>query len=217
MRILINDAPHTEEIYRRIFESSGYESNELIFQSSFENTHALMVQQLEINQLHIDLIITNQDSALGRAGVLQADRLRFFKNQLVSSYSNRNFRIAAIPLILYSDTEVTGPLPFGYSAAVQKNQEGYHDPFIRQCETAVRAWRRQVLEDMEILHLKARGLANFPHSKEAKDYFSRVVPRAEHYFSNVTKALSLEFIRCPVVLPYDWIQLTNVHLEQPYT
>jgi protein involved in ribonucleotide reduction len=46
----------------------------LIFQSSFENTRAFMVQQLEINKLNIDLIITNQDVEQGRAGLLQADQ-----------------------------------------------------------------------------------------------------------------------------------------------
>jgi hypothetical protein len=216
MRILINDVPHTEETYRRIFRSFGYESNELIFQSSFENTRAFMVQQLEINKLHIDLIITNQDAEQGRAGVLQADQLRFFKNQLVSSYSNRNFRIAAIPLILYSDVDITDRPLIGYSATVQKNQEGFHDTFIRQSEAAVKTWRRLVLEDLESLRLTIRGLANFPYSKAAKDYFTRAIPRAEHYFFNLTKTFSLEFIQCPSILSYDWIQLTSARIEQPH-
>lgn len=216
MRILINDTEDNKESYHRIFQSVGYERNELIFRSGWEDTRVFITQQLEKRKLHVDGIITNKDAEDDQQGPLQADQLCFLKNQLVSSCSGGNLRIAAIPLILYSTHESKEWSSFGYDAVVEKNKEGDHRYFIRQCESVIRQSRRQLLEDLEGLRLKIGNLLHFPHSKIAKDYFIRVTPRADYYFSNVTKALSLEFIKSPAVLPYDWLRHDLKEIEQPY-
>ncbi len=94
LKILINDFETEKEKHYRIFSSSGYESNELIFCKSFKQSKSFLIDFLEKRKLHIDLIITNESSS-----VLRASGFCCFKNSLTTSYSNSNFRICSIPLI----------------------------------------------------------------------------------------------------------------------
>jgi len=216
MRILINDSPGTESQYMQIFLEKGYEHNELIFRDGFADTQAFVEQQLEKNRLHIDLIITSRDEEGSRFERMAADKLCYFKNQLTSAYSKGNLRIAAIPLVLYSTAERSALHTFGFDAIVQKNKEGDHRQFVRECERLIRNARRTVLDDLDNLRLKVEDLSLFPYSLKAKEYFKLVRPRADHYFTNLTKAVSQEFIKCPTFLNYDWLHLTQEEMERPY-
>jgi hypothetical protein len=150
VRILINDFEETKEQYFKTFESFGYESNELIFCKSFESAKDFITNHLERKKLHIDLIITN-DSKESDLDILKASELHFFKNHLTTSYSKRNFRISSIPTILYSKNE-TRSVKFhtSFSSIIQKNENGEHGYFIRECERVIRDWRKLLFTASQI-------------------------------------------------------------------
>jgi len=215
MRILINDVEESRESYINIYQSVGYEPNELIFRNGFEETRAFLLH-LEKNKLHIDLIVTNKDEDTDRKGILGAENLLFLKHRIPSSYSKGNFQIAAIPIILYSSVETKTWGNIGYDAVVQKNTEGEHGYFVLQSEKVIKNWRCRVLEDLDALELKPSDLRHFPFSNQARNYFARIRPKAEYYFTEQTEVLSLEYIKSPRVLEYDWIQMNLAGIEQPY-
>jgi len=214
VRILINDFDDTREQYFKIFDSFGYENNELIFSNSYESTKNFIETHLEKNKLHIDLIITNNTHDLGN-DILKANELCYLKNNLTASFSKTNFRICSIPIMLYSKNETKSiQLQSGFSSIVQKNEYGEHEYFIRECERSIKDWRKLLHTDLEELEIKLEGLPQFFHSDFfRKYYFHKISSNAEHYFANKTKIVSLEFIKCPTTLNYDWVILNNHQIE----
>ena len=215
MRILINDFAETEEQYIKTFGSFGYEDNELIFSKSFESTKDFIITHLEKKKLHIDLIITNDSKESGN-DILKANELHFFKNSLTTSFSKRNFRISSIPTILYSKNE-TKSLQFqsSFSSIIQKNENGKHSYFIRECERVVKDWRKLLFNDLEALEIKLEQLPQFIGSDFFKKYyFKKISNNSDHYFANKTKIVSTEFIKAPTTLNYDWVVLSSKEIEQ---
>jgi hypothetical protein len=215
MKILINDHFHTQENYQNIFGSYGYERNELIFRNSFQETKEFIVEQLANRKQHIDLIITNETSREGQSDILKSQELWYLKHSLAEDYSNNNFRISSIPIILYSDNENKTRELFGYDAIVQKNSSGKHDYFLNRTESTILSWRNKLLADLDVLGIRPKDLRNFPISESYKEYRRRVVPRTEQFFSFKTKVVSFRFIRCPSELEYDWIIKTAQDIELP--
>lgn len=215
MRILINDFEKEHEIYSQIFNSFGYEKNELIFCKSLEESKAFIANFLEQGKLHIDLIITNDSSKLSD-DVLKASELSFFKNSLTSSYSKGNFRICSIPIVLYSDNETKSELLSSrFDSIIQKNSVGQHSYFIAVCEQLIKNWRKLLYTDLEQLGIKINNLAGFHESKYYKSYYkTNVSKHFETYFSLKTKILSVEFIKCPAPLIYDWLLLSEIIIEK---
>ncbi len=215
MRILINDFEDSKEQYFKTFGSFGYEDNEFIFCKSFESSRDFIVTHLESGKLPIDLIITN-DSRDTDNDILKANQLSFFKNTLTTSYSKSNFRISSIPMILYSEAEEKSfEFQSSYNAIVKKNEYGEHSHFIRECERTIKDWRKLLYSDLETLEVKLEQLPNFINSDFFKrDYLRRISKNADHYFANKTKVVSTEFIKCPIVLNYDWLILDNKQIEE---
>ena len=104
MKILINDLPHFRETYIKIFKARNYEANELIFVNSFQECKEFIADKLDTRKLHVDLIITN-DTSFTVYDSLKATELLSLKNTNINSYSNGNFRICSIPIILYSEND----------------------------------------------------------------------------------------------------------------
>ncbi|MBC8489450.1 MAG: hypothetical protein H8D45_25820 [Bacteroidetes bacterium] len=215
MKILINDIESNKDSYVRTFTSFGYEVNELIFCNSFEQVKVFFEQYLEKLQTHIDLIITN-DSSLSEKDVLRCNELCFLKNSLVHSFSNHNFRICSIPIILHSHNESKSEeLSFPYSSVVKLNDKGNNNYFIQECERLIRKWRKEIIIDLDTLELGIESLKNFHLSKFYRgDYSRKIVKDSESYFTIKTKILSLEFIKCPQELRYDWLVLKDHQIEQ---
>ena len=215
MRILINDYNSEKEKYTNIFSSFGYENNELIFCNSYEESKTFIINFLDNKKLHIDLIITN-DSSDGSNDILQASELCYFKNSLTTSYSKSNFRICSIPIILYSkySTKSRSYSTF-FDSIIQKNRAGYHKFFISECERLVREWRKELYNDLEHLKLDINSLLNFQDSHHYKNYYkSNISNNPETYFTIRTKIVSLEFIKLPAQLNYDWIVLDKQMIEK---
>jgi hypothetical protein len=215
VRILINDYEETKEQYLKIFSSSGYESNSLLFVHSFNSCKEFIIRHLESGKLAIDLIITN-DSAFTNNDILKASELCFFKNCLSTSYSKGDFRICSIPILLYSEHDSkSSNFNSGFNSIVQKNDFGKHSLFINECERVIKEWRKQLHEDLEVLELKVNDLTSFRNTAYFKNYyFAKISNNADYYFTNQTRLLSLEFIKCPKPLNYDWLLLSDKLIEE---
>ncbi len=210
MKILINDFKNTKDEYTKIFGNFGYEPNELIFCFSYDETKSFLEKYLEKQKKHIDLIITNYSANLSD-DILKSSELSFLKNNMFTSFSNDNFRISSIPMILYSNNE-TGIMRFntGYNAIMKKNTFGSHDHFINECEKCIGKWRESVFIDLDNLGLKGLNLLNFVQTRDFKYYYEKNISKnASNYFSNRTTTLSLEFITYPTQLKYDWVILNS--------
>jgi hypothetical protein len=210
VRILINDFDSEKDNYAKIFSSFGYEKNELILCKTFAESKTFIIDYLEKKKHHIDLIITN-DSSEQPGNVLDASKLCFFKNSLTTSYSKNNFRICSIPIVLYSrfDSKTSKEVR-SFDSIIQKNEYGNHEYFITECERLIKEWRKCLFNDIEVLGIKTTGLNDFKNTNYYKKYYlSKISANAETYFTLKTKVLSLEYIKYPVPLNYDWIILSQ--------
>ena len=214
MKILINDLPRFRETYIKIFKARNYEVNELIFVNSFQECKEFIANNLDARKLHVDLIITN-DTAYTTYDSLKATELLSLKNTNINSYSNGNFRICSIPIILYSENNTkSNLLEKSFEVIIQKNTSGQHDFFLNHCENLIRNWRKMLLDDLENLNIKLADLPSFQNSAYYRNHYRQEISlKAEKYFTYKTKLLSLEFIRLPHKLNYDWILLNDGIIE----
>lgn len=215
MRILINDIESEHVVYTKIFESFGYEKNELIFCKSFEEIREFIINYLENKKLHIDLIITN-DTSEEDIDILKASELSYLKNTIITSFSNMNFRICSIPIILYSNFETKSEnFQSRFDSIIKKNNSGSHNYFITECERLIKEWRKSLFRDLEYLGLRVSSLTNFNESDYYKKHYqTKISPNSETFFSLNTKIVSIEFIRYPTPLNYDWILLNQNVIEE---
>lgn len=213
MRIVINDFAVEHYKYRNIFSNFGYEENELIFLDSYCKSREFIIEQLENKKLHIDLVITNEDSKKG--DILEASQLAFFLKNLTSSYSKSNFRINSIPLILFSETETRENISIkGFDSIIKKNNVGEHSHFINQVEKQIKNWRKNLMDDLETLEINHKSLYHFHELPFYKNYYkNKISKNAENYFALKTKITSQEFITLPTPLIYDWLLLEKQDIE----
>lgn len=218
MKILVNDFKSEHENYKNIFRNYGYEENELIFLDSFQETKSFIVTQLEKKKLHIDAIITNESSKMFVES-LQASNLEQFKNGLNTSYSNGNFRINSIPLILYSQNETRENTEIkGFEATIKKNTLGQHDYFISKFEETIRNWRKELVTDLENLEILNKNTLNFHESNFYKTHYkNKISKNSETIFLLKTKIVSNEFIKLPTPLFFDWLILGRDEIEKTIT
>ena len=98
---------------------------------------------------------------------------------------------------------------------VKLNDKGNNNYFIQECERLIRKWRKEIIIDLDTLELGIESLKNFHLSKFYRgDYSRKIVKDSESYFTIKTKILSLEFIKCPQELRYDWLVLKDHQIEQ---
>ncbi|WP_431137619.1 Shedu anti-phage system protein SduA domain-containing protein [Psychroserpens mesophilus] len=218
MKILVNDFKSEHENYKNIFRNYGYEENELIFLDSFQATKSFIVNQLEKKKLHIDAIITNESSKMF-VDSLQASNLEQFKNGLNTSYSNGNFRINSIPLILYSQNETRENIQIeGFQAVIKKNTLGQHDFFVSKFEETIKNWRKKLITDLENLEILNKNTLNFHESNFYKTHYKNTIAKnSETVFLLKTKVVSEEFIKLPTPLIFDWLILGRDEIERTIT
>lgn len=216
MRILVNDHLTEEERYRQIFRTHNYEDNELIFVHGFQDFKEFIASQLATKQFHIDAIITGYSAFGHGSDILKAQELLYFKNSFIGSYSNSNFRIAAIPVILYSESTGLQKRPGrSFDFVVEKNSCGNHDNLVNSVERALIRWRKRLMDDLGTLGLNGRNLTSFQKSAFFKQtYKHNILPKSEVYFAQHTRIVSHEFIKCPSRLIYDWTNLTSAIIEE---
>lgn len=213
MKILINDLEKNHKHYETIFQNYGYEINELIFRSSYEATKDFIAENLEKHGGHIDLIITNENQN-DEINLLKANELLFFIKSLDSSFSNNNFRISSIPIILYSKNDSRINMLHGFNSIVKKNTVGDHTFFLKECERVIREWRKKIFTDLDVLGLKIKDLPNFVSSYYFRSSYQIISKNAINYFANRTEVFSIKFITVPTVLNYDWLMLKSTDIER---
>ncbi|MEZ4809050.1 MAG: DUF4263 domain-containing protein [Allomuricauda sp.] len=214
MKILINDFKSSEETYKNIFGNYGYEENELIFFNSLDSTKSFFIEHLEKKKLHIDALITNESSS-EIVDSLKASKILNFRNQFDTSYSNGNFRISSIPVILYTDIEVNGTIaPDNWQAILKKNKEGQHDGFMNAFESTIKTWRKQLIQDLDNLKILNRNLQHFHETNFYKNYYkNQIGNNSESYFLLKTRIVSQEFVKLPAPLIYDWLIIGRKEIE----
>ena len=212
MKILINDNADNKERLVKIFQRGGYERNHLIFVHSYEECKTFFERQLE-KGIDLDLIITNNNND-GGFNALNATSLVFLKNSLNSSFSNNNFRISSLPIILYSTADDKSDLKgMGFDAVVKSN-EGYEHPyFISIVEEQIRKWREKLIIDLDNIGLPVSRYPYFKNEPEKQDYFKLYGHNYERTFFANTSVLSKEFIANPSYLNYDWLRVKQVDIE----
>lgn len=217
MTILVVDTVAEQETYKQAFRVHNYEDNNLIFCNTYQQAKEFLTDQLETKKRHIDVILVANTAYADSGDVIKAKELLETKDMLVGSYSGGNFRICAIPMIM-----VTPELPnralisgMAFDDVVEKNRNGYYGALINAVESQVRRWRQDVIYDLGELGLDPKRLKGFV-SKEAftKQYQPRIGKRAESVFAQHTNIVSLEFIKYPDELPYDWITTTVAAIEK---
>jgi len=213
MKILINDDYDNREGLIKIFSNSDYERNELIFCSGYDESKNFILQNMENQKCHIDLIVTNNHPGK-RDNTLNAEALAMLKNSSPLSYSNGNFRVNSVPIILYSDSEEKTELEHTPFDAIVKKKEGYHHPyFISSIENLIRNWRKELLLDFDRLELKINRQPYFKDS-QSKDYYDNRFGKNYESTFHKTAIVSKEFIANPTILEYEWITANESLIEQ---
>lgn len=212
MKILINDGTENKEQLVKIFQRGGYERNHLIFVHSYEECKTFFERQLE-KGIDLDLIITNNNNE-GGYNPLNATALVFLKNSLNSAFSNSNFRISSLPVILYSSADNKSDLQdMGFDAIVKRN-EGYEHPyFISVVEEQIKKWRERLIIDLDNVGLSISRYPYFRNEAEKQNYFKLYGHNYERTFFANTSVLSKEFIAKPGGLNYDWLMVNQSDIE----
>lgn len=217
MTILVVDIDAEREKYQQAFRVNNYEDNNLIFRTSFQQAKEFLVDDLETKKRHIDAIVVANTAYANGGDVIKAKELLETRNLMVTSFSGGNFRICSIPMIMVTPELPNSALVAGllFDDMVEKNKSGNYTALINAVESQVKRWRQGVIYDLGELGLDHRRLKGF-HSKEgfAKVYQPRIGKRAEAFFAQYTRIVSLEFIKHPDDLPYDWLTVTVEAIEK---
>lgn len=217
MKILVVDIRTEQEKYKQAFRVHNYEDNNLMFCNSFQEAKEFLANQLETLKHHIDAIVVANTAFSNGGDAIKAKELLAIRNMLTESYSGGNFRICAIPMILVTPELPNGALIEGlaFDAVVEKNKVGDYTVLIGVVEQQVRRWRQYVTDDLDELGLNAKKLKHFVHTQGyQKKYLPRIAKRAEMFFVQHTKVVSIEFIRNPGELEYDWLTASVSAIER---
>jgi hypothetical protein len=217
MKILVADISTEQENYKQAFRIHNYEDNNLIFCNSFQEAKEFLSNQLETQKHHIDAIVVTYTAFSNGGDLIKAKELLAIRNMLTGSYSGGNFRICAIPMILVTPELPNSALIEGltFNAVVEKNKVGDYTALIGAVELQVRRWRQYVNDDLDELGLKVKNLKHFVYTQGyQKKYLPRVAKRSEMFFVQHTKVVSIEFIRKPGELEYDWLTASVSAIER---
>ncbi len=216
MKILINDSTDNEERLVKIFQHGGYERNHLIFVHSFEECKSFFERQLEKGQIDLDLIITNNNN--DGYNPFKASALVLLKNSINAPFSNNNFRISSIPIILYSTADDKSDIKgLGFNAIVKNTKDYEHPYFITIVEEQIRKWREKLFIDLDNIGLSASRYPYFKNEPEKQNYFKLYGHNYERTFFTATSILSKEFIANPIYLNYDWLNVKQNDIESAIT
>jgi|GEM_PF-6821662 len=217
MKILINDSLENEERLIKIFQRGGYERNHLIFVHSFDECRTFFELQLSMGKIDIDLMVTNNNNDEGY-NPFKATALLMLKNSLDESYSQGNFRISSIPVILYSSADNKTELQeAGFDAIVKRKEAFEHPYFIRVVEQLIKNWREKVIIDLENIGLSPKRFPYFRNDPEKQNYYNLHGRNYERTFFHRTIILSREFIAKPSYLDYDWLRYDHNFIEKAIT
>src|SRR3546814_6544817 len=172
MKLLIVDTQASEERIRKIFLNEDYESNNLLFVNSVEDAKDFIANQLIRDRAHIDAIITN--NVEGNSELANAHHIVRFLNHSIESYSNQNFRVSSIPVVLHSEAEDKSDLQnLGFNAIVKSTGLCSHRNLVDVVEDQIKKWRESFSEDLDRLELDLSVESFFKNDREKRRYVQR--------------------------------------------
>lgn len=211
MRILAIFNLNDQDLLHHILIKHNVAAHEnIIFVSNFEQAKEFILNHLVNNHQHIDLIITADKLYNNLFDVHLVDWLRY--SQL--DYSFRNFKLNALPVILY-DKEIRSSDYYlhGFDATVERNSYGQHHHFLSVIELVVTKSRARVLDDLELLKLKLDDLQSRAMIRLDSHYIMKIKSDPYHWAGR-TQVLSEAFIRNPRRLQYDWLENEKQKMER---
>ncbi|MGC3948001.1 MAG: hypothetical protein QM762_26415 [Chryseolinea sp.] len=199
--IFIADGAREENVLRNNLASIS-EGDSIKFIYSFNEARRFIEEQVIKYQVSVDLIIT-QDYIHGEHAVFFLDWLQ---EQTDKVYSNRDFSLSSIPVILivnYNENKITY-WDRGFSAVIDDLGADRLHRFIPEMVAPVKAWRRQVLDELDNLGIRNNsGKVDF-------DYFFSLRRRRNIDIRN----LSENFRLIPRSLRYEWIEVNQMQIER---
>ncbi|HWZ02147.1 MAG TPA: Shedu anti-phage system protein SduA domain-containing protein [Mucilaginibacter sp.] len=154
---------------------------------------------LPITQEHIDLLISEfilPDTFF--VGILQ------FIRTSRETYSNNNFRLEALPVLLYTNHDVKTDFDnLRIDLVVPKNTNENKNTLSSKISSVVKSWRLKIFDDLEVLGI---GL-DYDFSKIKSGYSVKVK-------SEKTKILSNAFLLKQQALPYLWLSKDFFEVEK---
>jgi len=156
---------------------------------------------------HIDLIIVDDIIANNK---YQSNLCEWLRG-IDESFSGSNFRLSSIPIILCKkdivQSENTSSL---YNATLPFSEDEKDLRIVSTSRRLVRAWRKEILDDLSILEINPKTLEAFGNNfKSTFTHYSRFSKDVEYYFSR-TKIVSKDFIKSPQAFDYAWMSENKI-------
>lgn len=211
MRILMICNPNERNNLRNVFVKHNVAVSEnIIFLSNFEQARDFIISHLFTNHRHIDLIITadkliNNDFDLHLVDWIRSSSL---------DYSEKNFKVNALPIILY-DKEIRSSdyYQHGFDAMVERNSNDNHQHFLSVIQSVVKNFRSKILDDLELLRIELEDLQTGQFTGLDLYYLLKIKSDPRQWASR-TKILSQDFIKNPRGLGHDWLENNKTQMEQ---
>jgi hypothetical protein len=214
MRILIfGDTRYREVLVKKIVANGLANQNNII---GFEDIYS--IEDFFVNSTlgkgvaqHIDLVIADDVIA---ANKYQSNLCEWLRG-IDDAFSGGNFRLSSIPMILCKrdiiQSENSASLYNAtYNATLPFSEDDRDLRIILKSRQLVKAWRKEVLNDLSTLDIDPKVLEAFGSNfKSVFTHYSRFSKDFEYYFSR-TKIISKDFIRSPKTLDYAWMSENKI-------
>ncbi|MEI9808328.1 MAG: hypothetical protein WDO16_10925 [Bacteroidota bacterium] len=211
MRILVICNPHEKNNISNVLVKHNVAVGEnIIFVSNFEQARDFIINHLVTSHQHIDLIITADKLINNDFDLHLVDWIRYRS----MDYSEKNFKVSALPVILY-DKEIRSSdyYQYGFDAMVEKNSNDNHRHFLSVIQSVVKNFRSKILDDLDLLKIELEDLQANPFVNLDLYYLLKIKTDPRHWASR-TKILSQDFIKNPRRLRYDWLENNKTQMEQ---
>lgn len=205
MRLILvcNEDIKVETIQK--IELNGLACNKnILYFSDIERAKEFIVQDV-IDQpgtkKHIDLVVVDDVT----------DGSKYEKNlcEWIRShdgfYSDNNFRISSIPVILYKKE---GSLGYGntiYDDVVPFAEYITDNRLITASKKVVKNWREKILADLDVLSIRLEDL-NSDYGSNKLPYSNYSIIKNYDLFYTRTSVFSTQFIKKPKRLNYEWLE-----------
>ena len=173
----------------------------IFFFKNFSEVENFAVKHLGHDKKHVDLIITADKIPGNEFGTHLIDWLR----NIDLNYSNKNFKLNSLPVILY-DKEVRSSdyVHRRFDAVAEKSANDNHNEIINTIKSVVKSARLKVFDDLDLLGIDVEALQNSHWGGPDIHYNSRAKNDPKDWASK-TKVLSEDYITRPRKLLYAWM------------
>jgi len=211
MRILlICNLYDKNHVIRILVKNNIAQFENIIHVPNFEAAYDFIDKMLILRQGHIDLIITADKMMNNPFDIHLVDQIRYSSEE----YSNTNFKVKSLPVILY-DREITSSdyFQYGFNARIERHEYDNQQHLADSIRSIVKSGRSAILDDLDLLRIDSEELQNGYLPVLDPYYLLRIKPDP-YYWASRTKILSESFIKTPRLLDYDWFLDNKVDWEK---